>query len=505
MRIMKEWRLPHTIRKRQLLPLLLFLIPVLSQTTQASPNDWERELQLNARKLDGDFYYVPVQKIAETLNCHTYYSNKVHKAVIYIGETRVIVTAFNPFVLLDTQVLQMPVATRFEDSDIQVPIKFFLPILRQALASAISGQTNGDITAGGANILGAPVEQKANGTLIRVKTRAKFKRSDMSLRYSRNWLYLDIFGGKIDTGSFGKRIDSKLVQEIVPVQLQQMVQLSFHLERNVSEKDIQLTQLDDELLISIPSTEGLSPDLLQKLQEVQKKWRIDKVVIDPGHGGRDPGTIGPRGTYEKDVVLSIAKKLKLMLERNLDVEVLMTRASDKYISLKERTKFANKHEGKLFVSIHANWNRNRSVSGTTTYFLGLAKSDESLEIAQRENAVIKYDDGPSHYDQLTDEKIILATMAQNSYNKESQDFAAMIQERVCYHTGLRNRGVKQAGFYVMVGASMPNVLVETAFMSNKREEQLLRTKSFQERIARGIYESVKRFKQKYEATIQTSN
>ncbi|MFQ5650038.1 MAG: N-acetylmuramoyl-L-alanine amidase [bacterium] len=478
----------------------------MSPLSYAQTPDWERDIRLKARKIDGDFYYVALQEIAESLNAHTYYSNKVRKAVLYLGETRVIVTAFNPFVLLESQVLQMPVATRYDDGDILVPVKFFVPILKRALHATerANDEVRSDLGAG-VNILGVQVETKANGTLIRVKTREEFNESSISTRYSGNWLYVDILGGRIDPTSFATQIASDDVRDIVPVQLEEMVQLSFQLNRSVMEKSIHVSQQGNEILISIPSHEGLSADVLKKLHDVQAKWRIDRIIIDPGHGGRDPGTTGPRGTHEKDIVLAVAKKLKRLLERRLGVEVLMTRQTDKYVSLKERTQFANKNRGKIFISIHANWNRNRNVRGTTTYFLGLAKSEESLEIAQRENAVIKYDDGPSSYGQLTDEKIILATMAQNSYNKESQDFAAMIQGQISRKTGLQNRGVKQAGFYVMVGASMPNVLVETAFMSNKREEKLLNTASFQEKVARGIFESVKKFKEKYEEPIRRSH
>ncbi len=394
----------------------------------------------------------------------------------------------------------MPIATRYEEGDIWVPVKFFMPILRRALGSV--QPTNGDIQPGaGVNLFGVSVEEKANGTLIRVSTGGRFKASSLSTRFSKRWLYLDILGGKLQQNSFVKSISSSEVREVVPVQLQEMVQLSFHLKRSVAEKNIQLSQQQNEIWISIPSKKVVSADVIRKLQEEQKKWRIDKIVIDPGHGGRDPGTSGPRGVHEKDVVLAISKKLKKIIERNMNVKVLMTREKDEYIALEDRTRFANKNEGKLFISIHANWNRNAAVDGATTYFLGLARSDESLEISQRENAVIKYDDRPSSFGQMNDEKIILATMAQNSYNKESQDFAGMIQKHVSSRTKLRNRGVKQAGFYVMVGASMPNVLIETAFMSNKREEKLLKSSSFQEKVARGIFDSIKSFKRKYESTM----
>jgi N-acetylmuramoyl-L-alanine amidase len=297
-----------------------------------------------------------------------------------------------------------------------------------------------------------------------------------------------------------KNFKKGLVREIVPVQLDQMATITFKLNKDISGMDLHVTHHSNELLVSIPKGK-VSPDLLKKLKNDREKWLIDKIVIDPGHGGRDPGTIGVRGSYEKDVVLGIAKKLKELLEKKLKVQVFMTRGNDTYISLKERTQFANEKQAKLFISIHANWNRNSKLKGASTYFLGLAKSDEAVEIAQRENEVIKYDDGAQNSG-LSEENIILATMAQNAYNKESQDLANMIQESLAKHTGLRNRGVKQAGFYVMVGASMPNVLIETAFMSNKKEERWLKSSSFQQKVAQGIYESVKEFKRKYELTIQ---
>lgn len=485
---------------QSLLHFTLACILLFPTSNYGQTQNWERDLYLKARKLDGDFYYVSVQDVAKTLDANTYYSEKTRKAVLYVGEARVTIAAYNPFVLIGNQVLQMPISAIYKDKDIQLPVKFFLPILKRVFFQEDLSDT--EVYAArlpGINIIGVQVEEKANGTLVRVKTIEKFKSSSISTRFSRNWLYLDILGGRLNEKNFATRNDSKIIKEIIPVQLQEMVQLSFELRSNMSDKNIQLSQNNDEILLSIPSGEGLNPDIVKKLQHVQDRWRMDRIVIDPGHGGRDPGTHGPTGVKEKDVVLAISKKLKTIIEREMkDVEVLMTRERDEYLSLKERTQFANRKEGKLFVCIHANWNRNSTVEGIETYFLGLARSDESLEIARRENAVIKYDEGPTDYSQLTDEKIILATMAQNSYNKESQDLASMVLDEVCSETGLRNRGVKQAGFYVMVGASMPHVYVETGFMSNKKEEKLLNKPSFQEDIAKGIFESIKKFKLKYE-------
>lgn len=486
--------------KAKLKIALLFFVFVSPLISYSQNSEWESSLNSKARKLGGDFYFIGLQEVAEILNTHTYYSNKARKAILYLGEEKIIVTAFNPFVLIGGDVLQMPVETVYEDGEIYLPVKFFIPILKQALREidGLQASKNGlDVNTSTANIVGVYVEDKANGTLIRVKTTRKFARTNFSTRYSRQWLYLDIYDGKIDKNLLATKIEPKLVSEFVPLQMSQMVQLSFKLKKDIAGREFNLSQHSDEIWLSIPSKETLNSKLLDELKSDREKWRIDKIVIDPGHGGRDPGTIGPGGTYEKDVVLGIAKKLRDLLE-DLNIEVVMTRDSDTYLSLKERTQLANKEQGKLFISIHANANRNAGVRGTETYFLGLARSEESLEIAQRENSVIKYDMNGKDYSNLTDENIILATMAQNAYNKESQDFAAMIQESLEEETGLYDRGVKQAGFYVLVGASMPNVLVETGFISNKKEEKLLKSSAFQRKIAQGIYESIKEFKERYE-------
>lgn len=479
----------------------LFIIPLIcffaASTARPGPADWENTLQRKAQKLYNGIYYVGLQDVADVLSLNTYYSSKVRKAILYIGEQKLTITAFSPFVLTGRDVIQMPVATRYDKGDIFVPIAFFTPLLRQFLPNSTSA-TDTRTDAAGENIVGVLVNARANGTLIRVATAQPFETGSINTRYSRKWLYLDIMGGKVNPKTFDIQIHDDLVKKVVPVQMDEMVQLSFQLKKPISKDDTKFTQQNNEILISIPSKQGVPEDVIERLKHDQEKWRIDKIIIDPGHGGKDPGTSGKKGTKEKDVVLGIAKKLKKLLEQKVDAKVLLTRDSDEYVSLKERTRFANRNQGKLFISIHANWNRNSKVSGTATYFLGQHKSDEALEIAQRENSVIKYEDNQAHYDKFTDEQLILIEMAQNAYNKQSQDLAALIQQKIHGKAKLRNRGVKQAGFYVLWGASMPNVLIETAFMSNKQEERLLRKASFQRKIAQAILESIIVFKEKYE-------
>ncbi|RMD90393.1 MAG: hypothetical protein D6813_09220 [Calditrichaeota bacterium] len=477
---------------------VIFLFFLLPSTTNSQTKSWEQILINEAKRKDGH-YFVSLNKISEVLNLNTYYSNKARKVLLYIGDDKITVTAFSPFIVADQTVIQLPIETRYRDGDIFVPIHFFLPILKSYMDTNDNFSDANDLKflTHRANILGIRSEKKANGTLIRILTTQAFDKSNISTRYSRRWFYVDILYGKINKENITIKNKSDLIREIVPIQLEQMVQLSFRLKKDISSSNIEVTLQPNEIWIAIPESQP-SPDLIKKLKTDKEKWRIDKIVIDPGHGGRDPGAIGPHGTREKDVVLAICKKLKRLIEKNLDIEVIMTRESDVFVPLKERTQLANKKGGKLFISVHANSNRSSRVGGVTTYFLGPARSEEALEVAQRENAVIQYEADTGAYSKLGDEAFILAAMAQNDYMRESQDLAAMIQREFKNQLKIKNRGVKQAGYYVLVGASMPNVLIETAFISNKKEEKLLRSSRFQQKVAEAIFKSIKKFKQKYE-------
>jgi N-acetylmuramoyl-L-alanine amidase len=225
---------------------------------------------------------------------------------------------------------------------------------------------------------------------------------------------------------------------------------------------------------------------------------VHRIVIDPGHGGKDPGAVGRDGLFEKTVTLAIAKEIKKELEKTTGVRVMMTREEDVFMPLEMRTKIANEAGGKLFISIHADSNPNKGLRGHTVYFLGPAKTEEARRAAQFENSVIHFEESQEKYADLSDASFILAANAQNSYNKESQEIATMVDNSVNMEAKSASHGVRQAGFYVLYGASMPNILLESAFISNKNDEKLLKNKDFYKSIARALSKSVLEFKKKYE-------
>ena len=226
---------------------------------------------------------------------------------------------------------------------------------------------------------------------------------------------------------------------------------------------------------------------------------IKKIVIDPGHGGKDPGAIGKYwNTYEKNIALNIAKRLEKILTKRMDVQVILTRQEDKFVSLRDRTEIANKNDADLFISIHCNASMNTKAQGTSVFFLSAARTDEERAVAVLENAAIKYEGGENVKKQYTELDFILSDLAQNEILIESSELAEMIEANIITSVSTKDRGVKQANFYVLRGAFMPAVLVETAFITNKEEEKKLRTNKFQQSIAEAIYNGIKRFKYKYD-------
>lgn len=215
--------------------------------------------------------------------------------------------------------------------------------------------------------------------------------------------------------------------------------------------------------------------------------KIRRVVVDPGHGGHDPGAIGAGGTREKDVVLSIGLKLARKLREELGLDVVMTRSTDVFLELQERTAIANKVGADLFLSIHANAAPNRAAAGIETYYLSLAKTEKAAQLAAKEN-------GTSLEKVSTLQAVLFDLMANYKIN-DSAHLAEVVQKELCRKVEARwpvkSLGVKQGPFYVLVGATMPSILVETAFLSNDKEEQRLKDGEYQEVAAVGIAEGVR--------------
>jgi N-acetylmuramoyl-L-alanine amidase len=222
-------------------------------------------------------------------------------------------------------------------------------------------------------------------------------------------------------------------------------------------------------------------------------------VLDPGHGGEDPGAIGVTGTQEKIVVLDVAMRLKARLEAD-GFEVLLTRSCDTLVPLSDRSKIANTKRADLFVSIHANAAPNRQACGLETYFLSESKTDWERTVAARENAALEFETTDAA--RMTDElELILTDLAQNEFLYESSELAAKIQEMTLPLARVNNRGVRQANFYVLRNNYMPAVLVECGFLTNRSEEKLLNDSKHRDRLAEGIAKGIVEFTKEYEKRV----
>lgn len=232
------------------------------------------------------------------------------------------------------------------------------------------------------------------------------------------------------------------------------------------------------------------PALKIALPAVNPQPGLRRIVVDAGHGGKDPGAIGPTGTFEKDVTLAMAKELKKQLEADLGCEVILTRDRDIFLPLEERTAIANKVGADLFISIHANGNQNREAYGVETFYLNFSKNDKAAAVAARENG--------TSLKEVGDLELILFDLMANAKINESSRLAAEIQKSMVsglsrHYSNIRDLGVRQGPFYVLVGATMPSVLVESAFISNRREESRLITPKFHEKASAAIVKGVRNY------------
>lgn len=411
------------------------------------------------------------------------------------------------------------------------------------------------------DISSVSLEPKANGMLIRVHSARRVEDMESWLRQD-GWLYLTLADVRADVKTINALKGSGIVRDIVAIQSPKSVQLTFKLAGKVAASEILRDDHSHDILLSLRTAEVIQkptgqagerpgdapirpteaktaeppplkltdtppekttddpPETLAHkppepvasrksntpapldLADRKKRWELDVIVLDPGHGGRDPGSIGVTGVKEKEITLGIALKLGRLIQQQMkDVRVVYTRSDDTFVPLYRRGQIANEAGGKLFISIHAN-NLKRKPSptrGFEVYLLRPGRTEEAVAIAEQENAVITLEEGyENRYQELTDENFILVTMAQSAHMKSSEVLADLVQKEMETMTGLPNRGVRQAGFYVLVGAAMPNILVETAFLSNRSDEKYLKSATGQRKIAEALFRAIKRYKAEYE-------
>ena len=441
--------------------------------------------------------YVSVNDVSRILSARKPYINAERlKMVIYLGNNRLKISGNSSYVLVDERVYQIPSYAIWNNDDIYVQAEAFFNLIRETTMPGIGYDSRRmvlDIDIKEFNITGVEINEKANGTVLRLKTRSSFPEGNISSFFHENgWFYITIADALVDTTEIRRSDARGVVRNITADQLESTAQIAFQIKTKVESHELYQGKDPSEIVVSLRTPMDNS---IARIKEVKNRWRLDTIVLDAGHGGKDPGTMGQRGTKEKDIALDITKRVGLLLEKNTKLKVIYTREEDIFIPLWKRTKIANESNGKMFLSIHLNGSPNKSAYGFETYLLRPGKTEDAIEVASRENEVIKFEERTDNrYKDLSGENLIMATMAQSVFMKESEELAAMIQEEMAKKIKSKNRGVKQAGFHVLIGASMPNILIEAGYLTNRNEEKNLRNAKYRQTIANCIYKAIVKFR-----------
>jgi N-acetylmuramoyl-L-alanine amidase len=488
--------------------------------------------------------FVSGKELAALLLANIFYSQETAKLELKFPNYTIKLTAKNQFLIItnrmdnNTTIYQLPISTLLIGEDVFIPMKYCENYLSLAFGRKIlfdNNSKNLKITSQryspeqffelddkepselkskdlvvkpelrnnkpAFDVYALTIEDKSNGTLIRLKTSRKINIPRHSISNKTLYVFFPVVSVSPDILNGVK--SAGLVKSVKRVAVSpKNYQLEFSLEEGFSTSEALLDVESSDILITIHNK--LFTSKTQTAHENKSKWLFDTIVIDAGHGGKDPGAIGVTGVREKDINLKIALKLGNLIKKELpDLKVVYTRKTDEFVELYKRGKIANEAGGKLFVSIHCNstLKKNLDHRGFEVYLLRPGKTQDAIEIAEFENSVIKLEDNPQRYQKLTDENFILVSMAHSQYMRYSEKFSDLINQEWKRGVEIPSLGIKQAGFYVLVGASMPGVLIEAGFLSNRKDEAYLKSTKGQDEIARSILNSVIKYKDYYDREV----
>tara|TARA_B100001250_G_scaffold116873_1_gene99125 strand:+ start:483 stop:1949 length:1467 start_codon:yes stop_codon:yes gene_type:complete len=473
--------------------LIGFLITILNADVHVFNRKSGTESELTALE-NSKILYVSTKDIAKALDSKLYENAERKKLVIYTSGRKIKISGGTSYIIIDDKPYQIPRETKVEYGDIYVPADDFFSLLKKIILPGLNFDLKKEfleIDIVRFDITGINIESKSNGTIIRLATKKPFSERNISSFINKHgWYYLTVASAVVDTSVLNIGLSRGIVHKIESDQIGETAQVAFKIKSKVISHDWYQSLDPSEIVITLRTPLG---KVEEHIKDIKDQWMLNTVVLDAGHGGKDPGGLGKYGTKEKDIVLDITKRLGRLLEKS-GIKVVYTRDEDVFVPLIDRTKIANDNNGKVFLSIHTNSHNNRNIKGFETFLLSPGSNEDAIEVASRENSVIKMEEKVSQYENLSGENLIMATMAQASFLRESEGLAEIIQKELDKKLDTPNRGVKQAGFLVLIGASMPNVLIEVGFLSNPSEEKKLNQNSYKEKIAQAIFEGIKQFK-----------
>jgi N-acetylmuramoyl-L-alanine amidase len=457
---------------------------------------------------ESEMLYLRANDVARIFKATQFWNASNRKIVLGIGRTRFTFTVDTRVVVVDGQPLMLKTPVLYDEGFVMIPMEFLLDVAPAYTMNEVDWDRSGRTLA--VSKVGYNVT-KIDFTITGDRSTATIDLGEPLIHHvdsnTPGLVRLKIYGGRLDEKAFTIPESRGMFNAIRAEQTDQDAFLYFDVKKNTERILVERDEspprihviLEKGELPEIPQPEFAgrkTVEIVEGRAAEPRSLEIRTIVIDPGHGGKDYGKVGVTGVLEKDVNLLIAKKVRETLERNLGLKVILTREGDELLSLTQRTEIANQMKGDLFISIHCNSWFSGETGGFEAYFLSPAKTEWSRSVAMVENAADDIADVRS--DAGSDIEFILWDVVQNEFINESSYFAELVQKAMSDRLEIRNRGVKQAGFTVLQGARMPAVLIETAFLSNALEEQLLEGEEFQQEIADGVLEAVQRFREKYQ-------
>ena len=421
-----------------------------------------------------------------------------NSVVFYNKKHRIAISGGSSYILINDEILHLFNHVIYTNNDYLIPALSFIRYIGdyRIIDNITLDSTNKMIFISHPdyNINDYVISHKGNGYSIVINTTHTFDGN--LLEYTRsgnNWLSITVPLGVIDSLNIHS---IKTVDPIIDFKTKQM--------ENVAQISFLLNVIPDKVILN-SNNKKITMDIFVSKEEAaqkikQEKYKIDTIVLDAGHGGKDPGAcVKNCKVKEKDITLMLTKKIGRILSDKYNFNVIYTRQDDRFITLKDRTKIANDNNAKLFISIHANSiSTSPSTKGFETYYLKIEKTNTAIgEVEKRENNVIEeFESDKEHYEGLSK---IEASFIHNKNSKGSRALAELIQKELESKFNKKlNRGVKQAGFQVLWGATMPNVLIEVGFITNNEEMNNLLSSKYQHKMAEGIASAILQYKQKYE-------
>ena len=448
--------------------------------------------------------YLPSATVATVLKAGRFWDGSLRRLTIKIGTRDFFLTGNSRLVTTAKGETLLPVAVLDYDGDLWLPMTLLSTVIGpQIQEKVVWDNVSLRLELGSAeyNITGLKVERLGRSTAVHIQCSAPLGYRASSP--DAGIIELKIYGGEVNTSRVARSGRRGLVRSARSIQYSDHAIVKIMVDDLVGQYRTYTAAGGNEIVLVLgeqqvaalptPIPHGhANVNIDQGLVDMTNTIRVRTVVIDPGHGGHDAGAVSSHGILEKNVNLGVAKELKRYLRRESDLNVVLTRDRDEYLELADRAEIANSNAGDLFISLHCNSWFNDGAKGFETFFLSPAKSDWAKSVEAAENSAGQ---------EPGDVEFIVWELVQNRFISSSSQLAEVLQSDVCNQLDLNNRGVRQAGFRVLVGAYMPAVLVELGFLTNPGEERHLGDSSYQRRMARALGDAILEYSRQMAATV----